>query len=315
MYKNFKIGVVIPAYNEDGLIIDTLKGIPFYVDEIIVIDDNSIDNTLEDIKLCQINDNRIISIPNLINSGLGFNLIKGYQYFLQSKSVDYIVIFAGDNQMDPSDLINILDKQIDEGYDYVKGNRLFHEQISSMPLYRYIGNSILTILTKFSCGYYFLMDPQCGYTSIKTTSLSRIPISTMTKRYGYNADILTMLNVHNFRVADVEVKPIYGREKSKIKLFKYIFQTSFLLFKLFFYRMIFKYVVRDFHPLVLSIFFGLLMLLFFSIPLFIRIIYLYSTSGFLPQTSLLLFTITFLSGFQSLLFGLNQDMDYNKKLY
>jgi glycosyltransferase involved in cell wall biosynthesis len=315
MYSNHKIGVIIPAYNEDGLIVDTLKGIPNFVDEIVVIDDSSIDNTLNDIINCQKFDKRIVSLPNSKNCGLGFNLIKGYQYFIQNKSVDLIVIFAGDNQMDPLDLPIILDKQINENYDYVKGNRLFHEQISSMPLYRYVGNSILTILTKFSCGYYFLMDPQCGYTSIKLSSLSRIPIHTMTKRYGYNADILTMLNVHNFRVADVEVKPVYGREKSKIKLVKYVFRTSFLLFKLFFYRMIFKYVIRDFHPLVLSIFFGLFMLVFFSIPLCIRIIYLYSTTGFLPQTSLLLFAITFLSGFQSLLFGLNQDMDYNKKLY
>jgi glycosyltransferase involved in cell wall biosynthesis len=315
MYNNFKIGIVIPAYNEDGLIVDTLMGIPVYVDEIVVIDDNSKDNTLKDIQNCQKIDNRIISLPNSDNCGLGFNLIKGYTYFLSKKSVDIVVIFAGDNQMDPSDLVILLNKQINEGYDYVKGNRLFHNQISSMPTYRYIGNSILTILTKFSCGYYFLMDPQCGYTSIKVDALQKIPINTMTKRYGYNADILTMLNVHNFKVADVEVKPVYGREKSKIKLFKYIFNTSFLLIKLFFYRMIFKYVIRDFHPLVLSIFFGLIMLFFFSIPLFIRILYLYKSTGFLPQTSLLLFSITFLSGFQSLLFGLNQDMDYNKKLY
>jgi glycosyltransferase involved in cell wall biosynthesis len=315
MYNNYKIGIVIPAYNEDGLIINTLQSIPKYVDEVVVIDDNSNDNTLNDIIYCQKYDPRIISLPNSSNCGLGYNLIKGYKFFVESKSVDFVVIMAGDNQMDPDDMPQILDKQINENYDYVKGNRLFHANISSMPFYRYIGNSILTILTKFSCGYYFLMDPQCGYTSIKVDSLSRIPIDTMTKRYGYNADILTMLNIYNFRVADVEVKPVYGREKSKIKLFKYIFQTSLLLLKLFFYRMIFKYIIRDFHPLVLSIFFGLIMLFMFAIPLFFRIIILYNTSGFLPQTSLLLFAITFLSGFQSLLFGLNQDMDYNKKLY
>jgi glycosyltransferase involved in cell wall biosynthesis len=315
MYKNFRIGVVIPAFNEDGLIIDTLTGIPDYVDKIVVIDDSSSDNTLNDIIKCQQKDNRIISLPNSINCGLGFNLIKGYKFFIDNNSVDYVAIFAGDNQMDPDDLSLILDKQIDEDYDYVKGNRLFHSQISAMPLYRFFGNSILTILTKFSTGYYFLMDPQCGYTSIKVKSLARIPISSMTKRYGYNADLLTMLNVFNFRVADVEVKPVYGREKSKIKLIKYVFRTSFLLLKLFFYRMIFKYVIRDFHPLVLSIFFGLLMLFFLAFPLLIRIIFLYSSTGFLPQTSLILFSITFLSGFQSLLFGLNQDMDYNKKLY
>jgi glycosyltransferase involved in cell wall biosynthesis len=313
MYKHNRIGVVVPAYNENSLIIKTLKGIPDMIDSIVVIDDNSSDNTLNEIEKCKNEDSRIISIPNKENKGLGFNLIKGYNYYIKEKIADIIVVMAGDNQMDPKDLPTILDKLIDHNYDYVKGNRLFHNEIGSMPKYRFIGNSILTILTKFSCGYYFLMDPQCGYTGIKLKPLSTIPINNMTKRYGYNADILTMLNVHNFRVADVEVRPVYETEKSKINLINYIFKTSWLLIKLFFYRMFNKYIVRDFHPLVLMIFFGLFSLFFICMPLLIRIIYLYITIEFLPQTSLLLFALFFLSGIQSLFFGLSLDMNYSKK--
>lgn len=311
MYKNNKIGVVIPAYNEAGLILDTLKNIPSIIDFILVIDDNSTDDTLENINKCKKVDSRIISLPNSSNKGLGYNLIKGYQYFIDKKIADIIVVMAGDNQMDPNDLPTILDKIIDENIDYVKGNRLFHKEISSMPRYRFIGNSLLTILTKFSCGYYSIMDPQCGYTGIKLNALSTIPIQTMTKRYGYNADILAMLNVYKFKVRDVEVRPVYENEKSKIKLFTYIFKTSFLLLKLFFYRMIHKYVIRDFHPLVLMIFFGIFSLLFISVPLLFRIIYITSVIGYLPQTSLILFTLFFLTGIQSLFFGLSLDMSYN----
>jgi hypothetical protein len=55
------------------------------------------------------------------------------------------------------------------------------------------------------------MDPQCGYTAIKNKVLSKIPITSMIKGYGYNADILCMLNIQGFSVADVEVEPIYDR--------------------------------------------------------------------------------------------------------
>ena len=95
------------------------------------------------------------------------------------------------------------------------------------------------------------------------------------------------------------------------KIFNYMFKTSFLLLKLFFYRMIHKYVIRDFHPLVLMIFFGIFSLFFVSFPLLIRIIYLTSVIGYLPQTSLILFTLFFLTGIQSLFFGLSLDMSYN----
>ena len=74
------------------------------------------------------------------------------------------------------DLPVLLNKLIVEGYDYVKGNRLLHENIDFMPKYRFFGNAILTILTKFATGYYSLMDPQCGYTAVKNAALRGIPI-------------------------------------------------------------------------------------------------------------------------------------------
>jgi hypothetical protein len=173
---------------------------------------------------------------------------------------------AGDNQMYPGDLPAILDRIIDEGYDYIKGNRLLHSNIGSMPKYRFFGNSILTILTKFATGYYSLMDPQCGYTAIKNTALVKIPIENMTKGYGYNADILCMLNIQKFKVADVEVRPVYDREKSKIQLWKYIPKTSWLLINLFFRRLWQRYVILDFHPLILFYLFAAFNLIFIIIP-------------------------------------------------
>ena len=83
-----------------------------------------------------------------------------------------------------------------------------------MPKYRFFWQRRSDgFSTKFATGYYSLMDPQCGYTAIRNSALREIPIETMTKGYGYNADILCMLNIARFRVTDVEVRPVYDREE------------------------------------------------------------------------------------------------------
>jgi len=208
----------------------------------------------------------------------------------------------------------LLDKIIDEGYDYVKGNRLLHENVrTTMPKYRLFGNAILTILTKFATGYFFLMDPQCGYTAIRNDCLKKIPIEKMTKGYGYNADILCMLNIDGFKVSDIEVRPVYGEETSKIKLWKYIPITSFLLCRLFFRRLWKRYVILDFHPLILFYLFAIFNALFIIIPLTIRFFILYHRYLEAPKTTLTILIFTFLITFQSILFAIWMDMDYNKR--
>lgn len=312
MYKGKRIGVVVPAYNEEELILEMLEGIPIYVDKIFVINDCSSDSTLKIIQKRNTIDQRIIIINHIKNKGLGQSLIDGY---IASKNTDLEItaVMAGDNQMHPDDLPKLLDKIIDEEYDYVKGNRLLHQNIGSMPKYRFFGNSILTVLTKFATGYYFSMDPQCGYTAIKNSALKKIPIEKMTRGYGYNADILCMLNIQQFKVSDVEVRPIYDREKSKIKLWKYIPKTSWILTKLFFKRLWQRYVILDFHPLVLFYIFALLNFIFILIPGSIRFIYMYVVYKELPKTTLIILFSSFLSAFQAILFAIWMDMDYNRK--
>ena len=313
MFKKNKIAIVIPAYNEGMLIETTLQTIPDYVDTIYVVVDGSSDNTLKRINNCQTNDKRIIIIQHERNMGLGQTLIDGY---LASKKSDNNItaVMAGDNQMDPEDLPNLLDRIIEEDFDYVKGNRLIHRDIkNTMPRYRLIGNSILTILTKFATGYFFLMDPQSGYTAIKNKVLRQIPIHKMTKGYGYNADILCMLNIEGFSVTDQKIKPVYNDEKSKIKLFRYIFKTSLLLFKLFFRRLWKRYVILDFHPLVLFYLFSFFNTVAIIVPMAIRFFVMYYKHDIMPKTTLIILVFTFLITFQSVLFAIWMDMDYNKR--
>lgn len=312
MYKSKIIGIVVPAFNEQELILETLTGIPEYADRIFVVNDGSRDDTLAVISKVQAHDGRIIIINHPVNVGLGQSLIDGYLASRES-DVDITAVMAGDNQMAPEDLPNLLDMIIEGGNDYVKGNRLLHQDISAMPAYRFFGNSVLTLLTKFATGYYSLMDPQCGYTAIKNSVLQRIPIQKMTRGYGYNADILCMLNIQGFRVSDVEVRPVYGREQSKIVLRKYIPRTSWLLLRLFFRRLWDRYVILDFNPLVLFYTFSFANLIFIVIPFIIRFIYMYLVYRELPQTTFTILIFTTLLSFQSILFAIWMDMDYNRR--
>jgi glycosyltransferase involved in cell wall biosynthesis len=311
VYKEHRIGVVVPAYNEELLIPETLRGIPAYVDRIFVINDCSKDRTLELMKQRRAEDPRVQIINHEANQGLGQSLIDGYLASMDS-NVDITAVMAGDNQMHPDDLPALLDPIVEQGYDYVKGNRLLHKDVFSMPRYRFLGNSVLTILTKFSTGYYSLMDPQCGYTAIRNAALARIPIAAMTRGYGYNADILCMLNIQRCRVTDAEVRPVYDREKSKIKLWKYVPKTSWLLFRLFFRRLWRRYVVLDFHPLVLFYLFAFFNLLFLLIPMSVRFVYMYARYREMPFTTLTVLIFTVLITFQSVLFAVWMDMDYNR---
>lgn len=314
MYKENKIAVIIPAFNEGKLIEDTLNGVPAIVDRIFVVHDGSSDDTLDRILRCQRNDRRIILIKHEKNMGLGQSLIDGYVASKNTSDVDITAVMAGDNQMDPEDLPHLLDRIIDDGFDYVKGNRLLHADVkTSMPRYRLIGNSILTILTKFATGYFFLMDPQSGYTAIKNSVLIKIPIENMTKGYGYNADILCMLNIQGFKVTDQEIRPVYGDEKSKIKLLKYIWKSIFLLIRLFFRRLWRRYVVLDFHPLILFYLFAFFNLIFLIIPFSVRFVYMYKKYDQFPRTTLTILIFTVLMTLQSILFAVWMDMDYNKR--
>ena len=312
MYREHKVNVIVPAFNEELLILDTLSGMPNFIDQIIVIDDCSTDKTNEIVTEAAKHDDRIMLIVHEKNQGVGQSLIDGYLKSLDTEC-DATVVMAGDNQMDPNDLPNLLNTLIDGNHDYVKGNRLLHTDIASMPKYRYLGNSLLTLLTKFATGYYSLMDPQCGYTVIRNSALSEIPIASMAKGYAGNADILTMLNIKQFSVADCEVRPVYGQEVSTIKVSRYIPLILRVLTKNFFKRLWWKYVVLDFHPLVLFFAFGTFITTFVAIPLSVRFFYVYAQSNELPRTTAILFFVALMTAVQSFLFAIWLDMEHGSK--
>jgi hypothetical protein len=98
-----------------------------------------------------------------------------------------------------------------------------------------------------------------------------------------------------------------------MRLMKVVPKISWLLFKGFWKRLFFKYVIKDFHPLV---FFYVLafFLLTVSFPLAVRLFYIWIAYGDIPDINAMALVFTAVSGLQSLFFGMWFDMDYNKDL-
>jgi glycosyltransferase involved in cell wall biosynthesis len=307
------IGVVIPAFNEELLIGRVLDTMPEFVDRMFVINDASKDRTGEIIDDYASRDARIQPIHHAANAGLGQSLIDGY-VAARTERVDVVAVMAGDAQMAPDDLEHVVRPIADGIADYVKGNRLLRDEvIGRMPRHRFIGNNVLTLLTKFATGYWHIIDPQCGYTAISREALAVIPIEKMIKGYGYNADILYLLNMSNFSVLDVEVEPVYGDEKSKIKLKSYVPRVSKLLLFLFMRRIFKKYMVREFHPLFMLYGFAAFNTGFCAL-MAARFLWLYTKLGVAPSTTLILMMFSFSFAIFSLTFAMWMDMEDNKKL-
>ena len=247
------------------------------------------------------------------NLGLGKSLRDGYLESIRQK-MDVTAVMAGDGQMDPDDLALVLYPVVTGRSEYVKGNRLFTKEVlHTMPWHRLIGNAILTVLTKFATGYWHVVDPQCGYTAISNWALETLDINNFYGGYGYNADILTKLNVFNYRVVDMPVRPVYGRDVSGIRLKSYVPKVLWLLLRLFLWRLKEKYLLRDFHPLVLFYIMGTVL---FTRGLYggLRTLYLQYLYGHESQpSSLVLTALLIISGLQCLFFAMWFDMDYSKK--
>lgn len=309
-FNDYNIGVVVPAYNEEQLIKETIDNIPKYVKKIYVIDDCSTDRTYEIVK--SVSNPRVLLVRHEKNRGVGASIITGYKLALED-NMDIVAVMAGDNQMDPEQLPALLVPIIDCGADYTKGNRLISKDFrQGMSKWRSFGNAILTMITKIGSGYWHIMDPQNGYTAISKHALETIDLDSIYTYYGYCNDMLIKLNTFGMRVEDVSIPARYGSEKSKIKYGKYIIKVAPMIFKGFLWRLKTKYMILDFHPLVFFYFASMILLPFgtlFGMWIFVQKFYHKPVSQNYP----LLTVFLVLMGLQFLLFAMLFDMQAYKK--
>lgn len=255
MYKDTVIHVVVPAYDEAQHIGDVLATMPSWVDRVFVVDDCSTDATGSIAAAC--GDPRVTVLRTPHNLGVGGATILGYRHALEAGAA-VVVKMDGDGQMPPDTLPALLDAIIEGGADYAKGNRLLQRELSRhMPVERIVGNVLLTFLTKLASGYWNVFDPQNGYTAVRASALRVLPLDRLHQGFFFENDMLVRLNVHNFRVVDVPMPPVYHGEQSHLSIAGVLSTFPLLLVGRFFHRVLEKYVVRDFSPIALFLFVGL----------------------------------------------------------
>ena len=311
MLEGKSVAVVVPAYDEEKLIRTTLSGIPEFVDRIYVVDDASRDGTAEAARTVG---GRIELIQHEKNQGVGAAILTGYKRAV-ADGMDVTAVMAGDNQMDPADLEAIATPVVRGEVDYAKANRLFTGRAWELiPRTRYLGNAVLSLLTKIASGYWHVADSQSGYTAINRETLDLLDLDRIYKRYGFPNDMLVHLNVINARVRDVPARPVYGvGESSGIRLRKVVPAISWLLTKAFFWRMREKYVIRDFHPLVFFYVFGVLFSLI-GLVLGITVTVLRFLGNELTIPTVVLIALLLMMGLLFTLFAMLFDMESNKDL-
>jgi glycosyltransferase involved in cell wall biosynthesis len=312
MLEGKRVAVVVPAFDEERLIAATIAGIPPVVDRIYVVDDRSQDGTVEAAR--GVGDPRVEVIVHERNQGVGAAIVTGYKRALAER-IDVTCVMAGDNQMDPAELEALALPVARGEVDYHKANRLFTGQAWQLiPRTRYLGNAILSLLTKIASGYWHVADSQAGYTAIGLPILQLLDLDRVYKRYGFPNDLLVHLNVWNARVRDFPSRPIYGvGERSGIRLRKVVPRISWLLVKGFFWRMKEKYVIRDFHPLVFFYAFGFLMTLI-GLGLGIAEVALRIMGNAVSVGTVVLVALLLIFGSQFTLFAMWFDMESNKDL-
>ena len=314
MFEGKSIAVVVPAFDEETQIALVVKTMPDYVDHIIIVDDCSRDRTTTVVEALIPDHPRVTLLRHATNQGVGGAIATGYCW-ARDNAVDVAVVMAGDGQMDPSDLPNLLIPVVRGEVDFTKGNRLrYSEAYQLIPKTRYFGNQILSFLTKIASGYWHVTDSQSGYTAVNLKVLQTIDWSRMYKRYGQPNDLLVRLNVHDFRVRDVDIRPVYNvGERSGIRIRNVVFTISILLLKMFFFRLMEKYVKRDFHPLVLFYALGII-LSGISFILLVRTFVVLIDIGKIPELNAIAMMFAMTSALQSFIFAMWLDMDYNKNL-
>jgi glycosyltransferase involved in cell wall biosynthesis len=253
------IAVVIPSYKVRSHVLDVLASIGPEVDSIYVVDD-ACPEASGDLVEERCRDPRVQVVRNPMNLGVGGAVLNGYRRALEG-GADIIVKIDGDGQMDPRLIPNFVTPILANEADYTKGNRFFDlEALSVMPRVRLIGNALLSLLTKLSCGYWDLFDPTNGYTAIHANVARLLPFEKISNRYFFETDMLFRLNTLRAVVVDVPMQAKYGDEVSSLSISRIVGEFLFKHIRNFAKRIFYNYYLRDLSLASIELPLGLLLI-------------------------------------------------------
>ncbi|GIW67100.1 MAG: hypothetical protein KatS3mg095_0998 [Candidatus Parcubacteria bacterium] len=234
-----KISVIIPAYNEEKGIENTLKRIPKEVFEIIVVDNNSTDKTAEIAKKLG------AKVVKEARQGYGYALQKGFK----TAQGDIIVTLDADGQYPGEKILELVDYLIKNNLDFLNCSRFPLQNKNSLSFTRILGNYFLTFLTKILFGLK-TNDSQSGMMIFKKEILNKIKLESGDMPLSQELKIKTYLA--GFKYGEINI-PYYPREgESKLFPLKHGIKNTKALIELKF---------KNFHPLFLPII-GLIFIIF-----------------------------------------------------
>jgi len=243
-FEDTKICVILPAHNEADHIGGVIRGLPEWVDSIVVVDDVSTDETGAVVEA--LGDPRVTLVRHTENTGVGGAMVTGYRIASELKC-DILVKMDADGQMAPTDLPRLVRPLIDGQAEYTKGNRFYVINANeTMPRVRRFGSVVLTFMTKTASGYWHIFDSQCGFTAMRAHLLKMIDLDAIAKDYFFENDMLIWINTVDARVVDVPIKTVYGSEVSDVRISRVMWSFPPRLVRGWFFRAVRKYLLMDF---------------------------------------------------------------------
>jgi 2-polyprenyl-3-methyl-5-hydroxy-6-metoxy-1,4-benzoquinol methylase len=227
--KGKRIGVLIVTYNAASTILSVLKRITpnvwNNVEEVVIFDDASPDPTFE----LAVGIQSLRSVPKLKalknsrNLGYGGNQKAGYRYFME-RGFDIVVLLHGDGQYAPEILSHLYHPIVEGQADAVFGSRIMKDYggplKGGMPLYKYVGNRILTSFENTMLGLN-LTEFHSGYRAYSLHALKKIEMSRMTNHFHFDTEIIIKLQHQNLRILEVPIPTYYGGEICYVNGFGY----------------------------------------------------------------------------------------------
>lgn len=229
---NKKIVIVLPAYNAEKTLKKTVDSIPKdYVDEIILVDDCSRDETVSLSKSMGIK--TFIHEKNL---GYGGNQKTCYKEALKL-GADIVVMVHPDFQYDPVFIPDMI-SPIANGYaDAVSGSRMIIDggaRKGGMPLWKYIANIALTKIANFFLGLQ-LSEYHSGFRAYSRKVLETMPIEKNSNNFVFDTQIITQLKSFGYKIAETPITTKYFPGASMIGFFKSVEYGTSILMVLFSY--------------------------------------------------------------------------------
>ena len=241
-----RIAVAIPCYKVSQHVLGVISGIGPEVNVIYAVDDACPDGSGRFIEEHN-SDPRVRVLYNPQNRGVGGAVVTAYEAAI-ADGMDIVVKIDGDGQMNPALLPLFIRPLIRRQADYTKGNRFYRpESLRGMPPVRMFGNAVLSLMTKFSCGYWSSMDPTNGYTAIHTAVLRQLPLAKLERRYFFETDMLYHLNTIRAVVHDVPMDSVYASEESNLKVSKILPEFLGKHISRLIKRYVYLYILRDFN--------------------------------------------------------------------